>query len=187
ALAPFFQRHGVTRVVEAWGDDKLPLSEPNAKIGNLAYNPSGQGYPRASASYTSRFDRVEEANDGKSFFSANSRNRWTSYESKNPTDWVEIDFGEEKSFDTVLLHLFGDEGGVQRPESYEIQYWDGSAWRLVENARKSPTVPVAGAMNTVAFRPVRASRVRVVLTPRPGGSVGLTEIEVWEKAILERG
>jgi hypothetical protein len=169
---------------EAWGRGSLPLPPPTAPIGNLAYNPKGVGYPKASASYTSPFDRVEEVNDGKSFFSVNSRNRWTAYQSPNATDWVAIDFGPEQTVDTLLLHLWGDGGGVRAPASYNIQYWTGTAWQDAEDQRKSPEAPTTGAVNTVRIKPVRTSRVRVVFTHPKGAYSGMTELEVWHEGSL---
>src|SRR5262249_49740423 len=42
--------------VEVWGDAELPVAPPPPPAGNLAYNPGGKPFPKASASYTSRFD-----------------------------------------------------------------------------------------------------------------------------------
>src|SRR5262245_42704650 len=89
---------------EVWGkppyDDgaqkPLPVEAAPMPTGNLAFNPGGKPFPKASASFTSRFDKVEHANDGKVNFHPAPNNRWTSYESPNPTDWLEIDFGEMK-------------------------------------------------------------------------------------------
>ncbi len=164
---------------EAMGEANLPLSKPVAKVGNLALNARGKGYPVASASFTSRFDRVEEVNDGVVQFSTSSRNRWTAYESPNKTDWVQIDFGTPKTVDLLLLHIWGDGGGVQAPDAYEIQYFDGANWKPCTGQKQTPGKPQASTVNTVNIDPVKTGKIRVVFTHHGKSFAGLTELEVW--------
>src|SRR5262249_36749587 len=63
---------------EAWGDATTPYLPPPAPKGNLALNELGTGFPKASASFTSRFDKVEMVNDGRIVFRPTPGNRWTS-------------------------------------------------------------------------------------------------------------
>lgn len=165
--------------LEVWGDAKLPIEPAPPPRGNLAYNPGGAPYPRASASYTSRFDRVERVNDGLVFHGPTPNNRWTAYESPNDSDWLEIDFGEPRTVGRLELHLYDDRGGVQAPESYSVELWDGSAWKPVQGASKSPEAPRGRQKNTVRFQPVSASKVRVVFQHRGKARPGVTELEVW--------
>lgn len=165
---------------EAWGEGTLPLSAPTEPVGNIAYNKDGRGYPKASASFTSRFDRIQEINDGVSLFSSNSRNRWTAFESPNESDWVEIDFGQERSVHTLMLHFYDDRGSVQPPKSYNVQYWDGSKWTDAQNQKKNPPEPEGSAVNTVTIEPVKTSKIRVVFVHKSERSFsGLTELEIW--------
>ena len=48
-------RRGLTEF-EAWGDAKLPVEPAPMPAANLAFNPGGKPFPKASASFTSRFD-----------------------------------------------------------------------------------------------------------------------------------
>jgi hypothetical protein len=166
---------------EACGAGKLPVQPAPMPAGNLAYNPGGKPFPKASASFTSRFDKVEDANDGKVVFQPSPNNRWTAYESPNASDWLAIDFGESKKFRRVELAIFDDRGGVQAPEKYEIEYWDGSTWKPAANVKKSPEKPAGGQFNEAAFDPVTASKVRVVFTHRGKARSGVSEIFVWEE------
>ncbi|MEW6158075.1 MAG: glycosyl hydrolase family 65 protein, partial [Verrucomicrobiota bacterium] len=75
----------------AWGPETVPYEPPPLPEGNLALNRTGQGFPKASASFTSNYDRVERVNDGRSFFTPSPSNRWTSWSSPNSSDWLEID------------------------------------------------------------------------------------------------
>lgn len=164
---------------ELWGDAKLPVEPPPPPAGNLAHNPGGKPFPKASASHTSRFDRVEEAIDGKLGFAATPRNRWTSYESPNETDWLAVDFGAEKEINRIELAIFDDRGGVQAPAKYDVEYWDGNSWRAVPNARRELEKPVGGIINEVRFDRIKSNKVRIVFTHAGKSRSGLTEILVW--------
>jgi hypothetical protein len=164
---------------EAWGDATLPVALAPAPKGNLALNVGSQGYPKASASYTSRFDKVEMVNDGIIQFNPTPHNRWTSYESPNATDWLQIDFGGKKQVARVHLHIYDDHGGVQPPKSYTVQIWDGNAWQVAAHQTKDPAIPVGGVINVVTFDPVQSDKVRVVFTHQGKARSGVTEIEIW--------
>jgi hypothetical protein len=164
---------------EAWGDGDLPVTPAPPPKGNLALNPTGDGFPKATASFTSRFDKPAEAIDGQIMFAPTPRNRWTSYESKNTSDWLEIDFGGDKSVARVSLHLYDDRGGVQAPASYTIQYWDGAAFKDCEKQVKSPPRPAGGRVNDVTFTPVKTQKIRAVFEHKANAKSGVTEIEIW--------
>ena len=171
-------RTGLTEF-EAWGDAKGPVEPAPAPPGNLAFNPGGKPFPKASASFTSRFDKVEMANDGKVSFAPSPVNRWTSYESPNASDWLEIDFGKPQKVGRVELAIYDDRGGVQAPTSYSVQVWNGDAWQDVRDQRKTPEIPAGGQFNEVHFAPVQISRLRVVFVHRGKARSGVSEILVW--------
>ncbi len=175
-------RTGLTEL-ELWGDAERPIVPAPAPKGNLAYrSPAKQdGFPKVSASHTSRYDKVEMVNDGRIVYGPTPHNRWTSYESKSPTDWLEVDFGEPQEIGRVDLHFYDDRGGVQSPTSYVIEHWTGSEWKKVSNAKSSPETPTGGVNNTVRFDRVTASKVRAVFTHKGNSRSGLTEIEVWKE------
>jgi hypothetical protein len=176
-------KNGVTGLTEfeAWSDDRPPFAPAPSPAGNLALNEKGKGHPKASASYTSRFDKVEMVNDGIVFLRPTPHNRLTTYESPNATDWLEIDFGEKKEVGRVELYIYDDGGGVQAPEKYTAQFWDGAAWKDVPRQKKSPETPAGGVRNTVTFPQVQTAKVRVVFTHQGKARSGLSEIEIWPK------
>jgi hypothetical protein len=108
-------------------------------------------------------------------------NRWTSYESPNATDWLEVDFGRAREVGRVELHVYDDRGGVQPPERMTVQAWDGAAWRDVDGQTAKPEVPAGGVRNTVTFERVKTTKLRVVFTHRGNARSGVTEIEVWRE------
>src|SRR5262249_35426630 len=106
---------------EAWGPGRLPIAAAPPPPGNLALNPTGRGYPRASASFTSRYDQVKMVNDGRIFLTPAPHNRWTAFGSPSASDWLEIDFGGPKLVGRIDLHVYDDGGGVQAPAAYNVQ------------------------------------------------------------------
>jgi len=171
-------RTGLTEF-EAWGDATLPVAAAPQPAGNLAFNPGDKPFPKAIASYTCAVDKASEANDGRVQFHASPRNRWTAYDSPNATDWLEINFGEKKTFARMELAIYDDAGGVRAPESCAVQYWDGSQWRDVGAPKWTPVWPAGGQFNEVRFEPVTASKVRVVFTHASPARSGVTEVFVW--------
>jgi hypothetical protein len=169
---------GLTEV-EAWAHVARPLRAPVDTTGNLAYRAPGDGMPRATASFTSRADRVEEVNDMRVAFSRYSRNRWTAYGSPNASDWVELDFGAARTVARVELYLWGDGRGVTAPARYAVQWWDGARWVDVRERQRAPAQPTVSSVNTVWLDPVRTTKLRVVLEhDRPAAS-GITELMAW--------
>jgi hypothetical protein len=164
---------------EAWGDGSQAITPAPPPTGNLAYNPGDRPFPRASASFTSRFDKVERVNDGRVAFAPNPPNRWTSFESPNAEDWLEIDLGAPKAVARVELAIYDDRGGVQAPADYRVETWDNSSWQPAPNQRKTPEEPVGGQLNEVRFDRVTTSKVRVVFIHRSRARSGLTEILIW--------
>lgn len=166
--------------IEAWGDATLPLEPAPPPAGNLAYNPKPDGFPKASASFSDRFGgKPASAIDGRTVFLPTPMNRWTSYESKSETDWLEIDFGREVEFRRVELAIYDDRGGVQPPTSYVIQQWAGSEWRDVGNVKKSSEQPLGSQWNEARFDPVKSSKARIVFTHRGQSRSGVSEVSIW--------
>jgi hypothetical protein len=172
-------RSGLTEW-EVWGDARLPVEIPEPPAGNLAFNPGNREFPQASASFTDRFGgRPLAALDGKTVFLPTPMNRWTSYESKEASDWLEIDFGEPREFRRVELAIYDDRGGVQPPSAYRIETWNGQTWTAVAEPRLTPEQPAGGVWNEVRFHPVKAPRLRIVFTHRGQARSGVTEVMVW--------
>ncbi len=167
-------RTGVTEI-EAWGrmDGVVDVAPPPP--GNLALG------AKVSASFTSKFDAVTEINDGKMSFATMPRNRWTTFESPNPSDWMEVDFGDQKEVARVELAIFDDRGGVKAPESYNVQFWDGKEWHDAAAQTKNPTKPMGGRLNEDKFQKVSTSKIRVVFTHAGKARSGISEIFIWPR------
>ena len=164
---------------EVWGDADGHVEPAPMPAGNLAFNPGNRPFPKVSASYTSRFDKVERVNDGIMNFQPAPANRWTSYESPHASDWLEIDFGDAKQFSRIELAIYDDRGGVQAPASYTVQWWDGTKWQDVVGVNKSPETPTGGQLNEATFNQVKATKARIVFEHKGKARSGLTEIFIW--------
>src|SRR5262249_22806759 len=131
--------------------------------------------------YTSRLDRLETVNDGRVNFNPTPANRWTAFESPNESDWLQIDFGEDREVGRVELAIYDDRGGVQAPAGYNVQYWDGKDWRDAADQQKSPEQPAGGQLNEVRFRKVTTAKVRVVFVHKGKARSGLSEIFIFRE------
>jgi hypothetical protein len=165
---------------EIWGPGERSYTAAPPPAGNLALNQKGEGFPQATASHHDTFGGLPKlAIDGRTGYLPTPVNRWTCYGSKSPSDWLEVDFGSPKEFQRLEIGFFDDRGGVQAPESYTIEYFDGSTWKPAANQRRSPEKAVGGAMNSVRFDKVTAAKVRLVCTHKGEAKSGVTELEVW--------
>ena len=167
---------------EAWGNADLPLQPAPIPAGNLAYNATGKGFPKATASHTDRFGgNPMAAIDGKVSFRPSPMNRWTSYESSNAQDWLEIDFGEMKQIGRVELGIYDDHGGVQAPTRYDIEQWTGTGWADVVITKRTPGNPAGGQFNEATFSQVKTGKIRIVFTNNGRAKSGVTEVMAWSE------
>jgi hypothetical protein len=170
---------GLTEI-EAWGKSESIPDEASPPAGNLAFSSKPGSYPKATASHSDRFGgQPANAIDGKTVFLPTPMNRWTSYESKTKSDWLEIDFGQRTEFRRIELAIYDDRGGVQPPESYVVEYWTGSEWKQVTEAVQTPEKPEGSQWNSVVFQPVQSTKVRLVFTHRGDARSGVSEVMVW--------
>ena len=172
---------GLTEI-EAWGDATHPFVPAPPPAGNIAYNPKKEGFPKATASFSDAFGGMpDKAIDGKIIFLPTPMNRWTSYGSPNPTDWLEVDLGAEKEIGRLELYIYDDRGGVQAPQKYNVQFWAAGEWRDAEVQETKPSIPTGGMANSVTFKRVNTSKFRVVFTNKGKARSGVTEIEAWRE------
>jgi len=162
-----------------------PLGAPVARarpprLDNVAVHNDTTAYPRITASFADSLNDPRRLVDGNYWYHVVPPNRWTTLGSRHPRDTVTIDLGARREIRRVSLYFLddGDSSRVRAPAGYAIQVWTGTAWRQVSPKRTS--IPPTGHRATVVeIAPVSASRARVILVPRPGKAVGLTEIELW--------
>ncbi|MEN3608601.1 discoidin domain-containing protein [Plantactinospora sp. ZYX-F-223] len=133
----------------------------------------------ATASYTASGTSTGAAIDG---FPINEP-IWGSYGTPNATDSYELNFGQARAVDEVRLWFRNDRATnrYRPPASYNVQYWNGSAWVNAAAQAKTPGTPQSN-YNRVNFTAVSTQRLRVQFTHASGSAkTGLTEIKVYNR------
>ncbi|MEU7740614.1 hypothetical protein [Nonomuraea sp. NPDC049158] len=98
-------------------------------------------------------------------------------------DWYEVNFGAARTLNEVRLYFKDSRPAsatYRAPASYDIQYYNGSAWVTAPSQAKSPSAPRAN-YNVVQFPAISAQRVRVLATNASGAKTGLTEIKMFNR------
>ena len=174
-------KSGLTEI-EAWGPATLPLKAASPPAGNHAYNDGSAPFPQATASHSDRFGGLpKNAIDGKVVFPPTPMNRWTSYESPNAQDWIQVEFKEPRKIGRAELYIYDDRGGVQPPKEYWAEYWTGKEWKRVSNEKHEPATPTGSVMNTCRFQAVETTKMRIVFVHKAPAKSGVTELEFWSE------
>ncbi|MEO6088453.1 MAG: discoidin domain-containing protein [Umezawaea sp.] len=131
-----------------------------------------------SASYTASGTSTGAAVDG---FPINEP-LWGSSGSPNGTDWYELNLRQARTVDEVRVYFRDDRAGnrYRAPSSYNVQYWNGSAWVDAAAQVKTPGSPRAN-YNRVQFTSVGTQRLRVQMTHASGFKTALTEVKVYNR------
>ncbi|MFG2045762.1 discoidin domain-containing protein [Dactylosporangium sp. NPDC048998] len=107
---------------------------------------------------------------------------WGTWGSPNATDWLELNLGQARTVDEVRLYFRNDRATnhYRPPASYQVQYYDGSAWVNAAAQVKTPAAPQSN-YNLVRFTAVSTTRLRVQVTHASGFKTGLTEVKVYNR------
>lgn len=158
--------------IETWGMPVEKFSIPVNPLG--ANNLAHRSVAVFTKSYQSRFDDTTAINNGL----LDPNRRWTAFESKNSSDWVQFAFKEIKTVSKVYLYVYNDNGGVKPPKSYKVEYWNGQEWLEVSSANKLPQTPIAD-LNICTFKPIQTDKIRITMEHLNTKSFsGLYEVEI---------
>lgn len=167
---------------------KLPAARPTPQPAttrvNVAVNNDGTYYPRIAATYAHPRTPPTKLIDGNYWYHRDPPNRWTCAGSPNARDAVLIDLGTPRTLHTATLYFLDDEKDIVPPAAFDLEYWDGTAWRAIPNATRTPEQPAGRRANVVRFLPLTTAKVRAVFQHAEGGRTGLTELELWGDATL---
>jgi hypothetical protein len=155
---------------------------PAARVVNLAVNNDRGAYPWVTASYSAPHNPPTYLVDGNYWYMPSPPNRWTTVGSPHASDTVIVDFGTDRTIQDVVLYVLddGDHATVRAPERGQVDVWRDGRWRTV--AAWSPNTLAGHRANRLRLTEMRAAKVRIVLAPRRGSAMGLSEIEVWGPA-----
>lgn len=188
---------GLTEI-EVWTPDSVPLEALSAsqkgiarRPSNLALNTEGAPFPRVSVSFPPDAD-ASVLTDGSFGLTTYQSNRWTTHNSPNREDWIEVAFESFQTIRSVEVYLWGNAPGylgktnttISSPKSLRVEVWNGESWTAVSSPSYVPITPQAMARNIITFAPIETKKVRLLvehnLSPADGSPSfsGATEIQV---------
>jgi DUF1680 family protein len=93
-------------------------------------------------------------------------------------EWIEMAFAKPSTVSQSQIYWFDDtgRGGVRVPASWKLLYKDGDQWKPVETS--DPLGTTRNAWNTVTFKPVQTTALRIELVMQPTFSAGVQEWKV---------
>jgi hypothetical protein len=153
---------------------------------NVAVNSGRGAYPWVEVSYAAPRNPPSYLVDGNYWYHTAPPNRWTTIGTRNGRDTVTLALGVERRIQRIALYLLDDRptGELRAPARYDVQLWRDGRWVEVPSQRRDPASPEGRRANQVSFPTVSTARIRVILAPRVGAAVGLSELEVWGPATL---
>jgi hypothetical protein len=165
---------GLTEVKAYNRGGTVPDPDPDPPSGNAA------GSATPSASYTSPWESVNAINDGIDPPSSNDtvNPRWGTWPNEGE-QWAQLTWPSTVQLARAEVYFFDDNGGIDLPASWKLQYWNGSAFVDVAGASGYPRA--ANQYNTVTFSAVSTTQLRVVLQSA-ADSVGLLEVKAYPPA-----
>lgn len=135
---------------------------------------------RKSASHCCPSDSVDAMTDGVvPERSCNTLPRFSWYDRKGGTEWVQIVFPAVAKVSSVGIFWFSDRptgGGCDLPQAWRLLYRDGVEWRPVEQPSGYGVAP--DHFNDATFKPVTTAALRIEVNLRDGWSGGISEWRV---------
>jgi hypothetical protein len=108
---------------------------------------------------------------------------WGTAGTPNAQDWLQIDLGAQKQFNTVKVYFYSDKafgaGGstYAPPTTYSVQMFNGTSWVDIPSQVKAPTSPGPN-YNKVTFAATTSQLVRILVTHASGRGVGIKEVQI---------
>lgn len=133
----------------------------------------------ASTSYCSSWETVDALNDdvipsSSSDTTAGAYGNWP----ETSTQWVQYTFDEAYTLSATDVYWFKDNGGIDVPESYRVQYLDANNnWVDVSHATGLGTN--TDTFNTTTFTPVSTTAIRLSIEANDPYSTGILEWKVY--------
>jgi hypothetical protein len=104
--------------------------------------------------------------------------RCTWWSHKSSQEWVQYEFAQAQTFWRSDIFWFNDRGDCDFPQSFKIQYWNGSTFQdvaLDADYANEADYWSEGHATTVRFTPVTTTRIRVLVQLKANKSGGLLE------------
>ena len=142
--------------------------------GAFDWQPHAQGnLTRAAASHV--HDSLEAINDGILPKNSNDHSvrRFTWWDHRGGQEWASLTFAKSQTVSSASLYWFQDGAGCYAPASWKLSYKDGDNWKTVETTDNFGTA--IDQFNTVKFKPVTTTALRVDVQLMPDKSSGILE------------
>jgi len=130
---------------------------------NYAVNNDGDFFPRLSSSYVASGTSLAKINDGNYWYHKDPPNRWTSAESSNSEDWIEVDFGAKRKLDALKLYFLDDGAQVVAPKSVNVETWDGAGWKPLGDGGRNLANIAGHSASLLTYREAEVERIRVTM------------------------
>jgi beta-galactosidase len=101
--------------------------------------------------------------------------RWSSSYGTWAGEWLQVDFGRDVTFDTVVVREF--RGFLT---TYKVKYWDGVTWVDIYETDASEDM----SPKIDSFRAVTARKIRYLITSK---SDTYSSVSLWELEVYNRG
>jgi uncharacterized protein len=97
------------------------------------------------------------------------------YPIKNQWEWIEYDFEKPETISKTKVYWFDDgpDGGCRVPDEWEILYLSGNIWQPVTTRTRYKVTK--NGWNSLAFKPVRATAVKIKVKLNRNFSSGIYE------------
>lgn len=133
------------------------------------------------ATYTNGSDDVFAVADGKipSKSFDTSIPRWTSWAKKGIEQQIEIKLAKEQKIGSVSVYWYDDEGGVQLPESWNLEYLHNGKWKNFKLYVTDHYGVLADQFNMVhPAEDIKADAIRLNIKPKAYAAVGVLEVAI---------
>jgi RHS repeat-associated protein len=116
---------------------------------------------------------------------------WSSSAASNFPEWVQVDFGANKTINEIHVFTLQDNwaGSIEPTTAmtftlygltgYQVQYWNGSSWVTVPGGSVTGNNKI---WKKFEFSPITTSKIRVLTEAAPDGISRVTEIEAYGPA-----
>jgi len=160
-------------------ETKLTRATPPPPSGavDLAVSLVASDFPKVSASVNNDRAALREAVDGRVQFFPEAAKGWSTVGSHATRDWYAVDFGHPLTLASAELSFFADDR-FSMPQAFSLQIWQDQGWRDVQPSASSDLARPNGA-SRVSWRAITGSKLRVLLTHRPGQVVKLVQLKVF--------
>ena len=134
-----------------------------------------------SATHTNGSDDVYAIADGQfpKSSSDNSIIRWTSWPQKGTAQQVEIKLKKESDVESVSVYWYDDQGGVQVPASWDMEYQVNGQWNKFRLYSTDHYGILPDQFNMVhPAEAIKADALRLHIKPKPDSAVGILEVVI---------